>query len=146
MTKNNQSKPEKMKILNLYAGIDRKCTICGNRKPLEDFYGDASKPLGKSYKCIKCAHRYYREVRYPKKRHSEKYKEQHKEYSALWIAKNKDKAKAHQLAQKVQAKPECEHCGSTGKLHKHHPDYSKPLEVITLCIPCHEIVHHGVRT
>ena len=40
-------------------------------------------------------------------------------------------------------KPQCEHCDSVDSLHMHHPDYSKPLEVITLCVNCHEIEHHG---
>jgi hypothetical protein len=31
----------------------------------------------------------------------------------------------------------CSVCGSTEKLHRHHHDYSKPLEVITLCQVCH---------
>jgi hypothetical protein len=40
-------------------------------------------------------------------------------------------------------KGKCEHCGSAKRLNMHHPDYSKPLEVITLCVPCHEKVHHA---
>lgn len=34
----------------------------------------------------------------------------------------------------------CENCGEP-KSHGHHPDYSKPLEVIWLCDPCHRAVH-----
>ena len=30
----------------------------------------------------------------------------------------------------------CEFCGSTEYLERHHPDYSKPLEVITVCKSC----------
>ena len=37
------------------------------------------------------------------------------------------------------AKP-CEKCGSADS-QKHHPDYSKPLDVIWLCRPCHVAVH-----
>lgn len=36
----------------------------------------------------------------------------------------------------------CERCGEQ-KSQKHHPDYSKPLDVVWLCRPCHEIEHHG---
>jgi hypothetical protein len=35
----------------------------------------------------------------------------------------------------------CEICGNTEKLERHHEDYSKPLEVRTLCKYCHEAEH-----
>jgi hypothetical protein len=39
----------------------------------------------------------------------------------------------------------CEHCGTTEKLRKHHPDYNKPLEVVTLCAPCHRKLHIALK-
>lgn len=31
----------------------------------------------------------------------------------------------------------CEKCGSIENLERHHPDYGKPLEIMTLCRKCH---------
>ncbi len=39
----------------------------------------------------------------------------------------------------------CEICGSTEDLHRHHDDYSKPLEVIIMCKECHDKTHGELR-
>lgn len=31
----------------------------------------------------------------------------------------------------------CERCGATERLSRHHPDYSKPEEIVVLCSTCH---------
>jgi hypothetical protein len=35
----------------------------------------------------------------------------------------------------------CSKCGKLGSVDGHHPDYSKPLEVIWLCRACHVLEH-----
>lgn len=35
--------------------VKRKCCRCGVEKPLDDFWSDKNKPLGKQYSCISCA-------------------------------------------------------------------------------------------
>lgn len=35
----------------------------------------------------------------------------------------------------------CERCGVACHPHGHHPDYSKPLEVVWVCQPCHAKEH-----
>ena len=59
----------------------------------------------------------------------------------------------HQDPQKILArckacreiKPQpCVVCGQVEKVHRHHKDYSKPLEVIFLCPLHHRRVHIGV--
>lgn len=56
-------------------------------------------------------------------------------------------ARSHaNLAQKrgqITKRP-CEDCGSL-KSQKHHPDYTRPLDVIWLCRPCHTAQHRGER-
>lgn len=45
----------------------------------------------------------------------------------------------------IPLKPNCEVCGSTEKLQRHHDDYSKPFEVMTLCQRCHKKRHREVK-
>lgn len=35
----------------------------------------------------------------------------------------------------------CEVCGTGDKVHAHHKDYAKPLEVVWLCARCHHRLH-----
>jgi hypothetical protein len=35
----------------------------------------------------------------------------------------------------------CSACGANRKLHAHHADYSKPLDVVWLCVGCHRKLH-----
>jgi hypothetical protein len=35
----------------------------------------------------------------------------------------------------------CESCGSKDNVVAHHPDYTQPLNVIWLCLPCHKQLH-----
>ena len=80
---------------------------------------------------------------------SKKYREdgRHAEVTRRYRERNPEKYKAQTIANnalrdgKLERKP-CERCGAK-KVHMHHPDYSKPLEVIWLCTRCHEKEHHG---
>ena len=62
-----------------------------------------------------------------------------------WRARNPQKAAAHILLNnairygRLQKAP-CEVCGSI-KVHGHHEDYAKPLEVIWLCSKHHRQLH-----
>lgn len=35
----------------------------------------------------------------------------------------------------------CDACGASGRLHAHHEDYARPLEIEWLCASCHRTVH-----
>jgi hypothetical protein len=52
--------------------------------------------------------------------------------------------KAHNDSRHLNKKDFCEKCGAASNLEKHHPDYSKPLEIVTLCRKCHiEATYYG---
>ena len=77
---------------------------------------------------------------------SKKYKKYRKNY----IKRNKQKVTARiRLNTKVRSgkilKENCKVCDCT-KSQAHHPDYSKPLEVIWLCPRHHTDLHKGLLT
>lgn len=56
---------------------------------------------------------------------------------------NKNKAKAEYMARKIDIKDKvCSVCKSSNKLIRHHPDYSKPLDIVVLCVKCHNRLHN----
>jgi len=67
--------------------------------------------------------------------------------SRSYRLRNRLKAKAHEQAQYAVkmgrlVKPDaCQECGQKSNVDGHHKDYSKPLEVIWLCRPCHRKQH-----
>lgn len=66
---------------------------------------------------------------------------------AYWKANPGKREARHAIAYalqtgRIQRKP-CEHCGSQKRVHAHHHDYSKPLEVTWLCSICHGKEHRA---
>ena len=55
-------------------------------------------------------------------------------------ANTRSYANVYQKRGLLDPKP-CHNCGSTTTIHKHHEDYSKPLDVEWLCKSCHEDHH-----
>lgn len=82
-----------------------------------------------------------------KAKERDSYKNRKSEVTNKWRMRNKEKAACHQ--QVVRAlkkgkikKPEtCLMCGKNDKLHAHHSDYKKPLEVVWVCPSCHRKIH-----
>lgn len=59
-----------------------------------------------------------------------------------WKRKHKQQVRSNVYAQRnIPLKDACERCGATEDLMRHHPDYNKPLEVLTLCRSCHSKAH-----
>lgn len=72
--------------------------------------------------------------------------EKRMECRTKWRLENKVKERAQLMANRhVPLKPNCEMCSSTEELHRHHDDYNKPLEVLTLCPKCHKKRHRQIK-
>lgn len=77
---------------------------------------------------------------------TDKFKAIHKVSSRNYIKSEPHKQKVRDLAKKQIVKLSvCKFCGATENLHRHHPDYSKPLNVITLCPSCHGKEHRKIN-
>lgn len=149
----------------------KKCFKCKKIKPISDFYKHNKMKDGHLNKCKECSKfdvkknrienlDYYRE--YDKKRDKlDKRIEMKKKYSKSERGKisikkstdryrndNRNKYEAHiavgnAVRDGILIKGDrCESCLSTNKrLHGHHDDYSKKLEVRWLCPMCHKKWH-----
>lgn len=64
----------------------------------------------------------------------------------IYSSKNPEKCTAHQIVRNAiksgkLIKGPCQICGSTKRINCHHPDYSKPLDIIFLCPIHHSRLH-----
>lgn len=133
--------------------MNKRCFKCKEIKPLGLFYKDRTRNGGYSNKCKACERLSNREkrVRNPNtfKSKDEKYYKAHKAKISVkklnWYHNNKHKVLAHEKVKRALFKGElerksCEQCGER-KSQAHHPDYSKPLDVVWLCSRCHMREH-----
>lgn len=143
------------------------CFKCQTSKPYSEFYKHRMMADGHLNKCISCVKEYER-IRLIKLNADPVWKEKElarsREKSAryraigkrpdalamkksrdVWVAKNKHKKQAHMAvsnalrAGKIERNP-CEVCGEM-KVHAHHDDYSKPLDIKWLCVKHHNERH-----
>lgn len=150
------------------------CFKCNQDKPASEFYAHKAMKDGLLGKCKKCTRSdtrknradridYYRD--YDKHRAMQPHRVaqrlayQQSEQGKMVIKRNKERwARDNPIKRAAQIrlgnavrdkkvfKPErCESCGAGGRIHGHHDDYSKPLEVRWLCPVCHSAWHkeHG---
>jgi hypothetical protein len=89
--------------------------------------------------CIECIKKHRREyVRSYEKLYPERAKQWQNNADIEYRKKNKDgKIKARNISRQIKDIKSCENCGLSQKIQKHHPDYSKPLDVVFLCRKCH---------
>jgi hypothetical protein len=143
------------------------CTKCQQVKLSDAFHKDSNSPDGRQSRCRECANaavRAYKETvnADPARRakyledkraygmaHRSEWKqptpEQRERYWRSWLAKNREKKRAHRTVKKAMdagrlIPQPCEKCGAT-KVEAHHDDYSKRLDVRWLCRKHHR-EHH----
>lgn len=151
----------------------KKCFKCGRKLRLTEFYKHKEMSDGLLGKCRLCTcvdsrmHRYKnlkkvmaydrnrpnrleRIIKGIKYRKTKIGRQKAKEGSARWIENNKHKKTA---SNRVNAairsgsllKEPCAICGSENRIHGHHENYKKPLEVIWLCPEHHSLIHVDKR-
>ena len=123
------------------------CIQCKVEKSLKAFHKSKSSYLGVNPKCKDC-----RNVKNPRKPMSptDSYIAT-REAEQRYADKNRNKRRAKDAVKQaikggLLIKPNsCSHCKLELRVEAHHPDYSEPLEVIWLCITCHNLEHKSLR-
>lgn len=135
------------------------CFKCGIKKEMKEFYKHKAMSDGHLNKCKQCTKRDVRIHRantesvreYDRTRAKFPHRKEHaKRIQAKWISENRDGARAHvKVRRAVKSglikKMPCEICGAE-RVHAHHKDYSKPLDVIWLCPRHHHKMHSMTRS
>ena len=117
--------------------MNKKCTRCKVTQSTESFFKDSTRHDGLGNWCHGCRREYesgYRKTEVSKRIHRKK--------QAQFISKHPERHTIYRKARTVSLKPECERCKASDKrLVRHHPDYARPLDVITVCDKCHRAIH-----
>lgn len=117
------------------------CFMCKVAKPLDDFYRDSTRKDGHQQMCKVCRREYQ-----DKYSTTDKWKALHRKKQAGYSLRHPERSKIYAQAQQVPLAKSCERCGVSGiRLVRHHPDYSEPKKVITLCSLCHGAIHKELK-
>ena len=131
--------------------MKKQCRDCKETKPLAEFYKHSQMADGRLNKCKSCVkdrvarHRLRNIDRiraYDRARGNRQKPSYYNEYQA----KYPNKYKAHNMVKaairggKLFREP-CKECGSKKRVHAHHDDYLKPLNVRWLCSAHHKQWH-----
>lgn len=125
--------------------MGKRCAKCGISKDVTLFHHNKNTFDGLYPWCKVCSNENRKKVYWEKEKQNPTYRDRKRQHEIASVARHPEKRKARQLAKDAGLrKDNCERCDADTDLHMHHEDYSKPLEVITLCRTCHETAHHGV--
>lgn len=119
-------------VTSVERATERICSVCGRSLPLEQFPPEAGRNLGRKYQCFDCERERQRKSFHKRFARGHRYKRDPKKKSAQ---------EAFHTALRngtVQRPQRCQDCGKLElRLHGHHADYDKPLQVEWLCSRCH---------
>lgn len=141
------------------------CRRCGVDKPLDAYSPDPRGRQGRFAVCKACRNSQQRGDR---EAQGDGYRKYIREYRRDWkrgikrqrvapvsdgptYRKPNQMAKAHAAVNNAIAGgqlvkgTECSQCGAVEKLHAHHQDYTRPLDVLWLCARCHTDLHYWTR-
>lgn len=130
------------------------CFKCNVEKPYAEFYKHPQMADGHLGKCKACTRadstkNYDTNLERERERRRRRGSGQTPEYRRAYYEKFPLKKQAHiatgnAIRDGKLVKGPCERCGTTERIHAHHDDYAKPLEVRWLC-PKHHRQHHNGR-
>lgn len=133
---------------------EKACSKCGVVKQPDEFYSDSRHPDRTWGACKECTREYTRKYYAAnRERKLAREKARHAANKATVNANRRDWYAEHRVQEyaksavknalkygRLQRGP-CASCGSTARVHGHHDDYSKPLDVTWLCSGCHKRLH-----
>lgn len=154
--------------------MNRICCVCKESLDLELFERKKGKPFDKGYRCKKCANGLSKKYREEHKEYFKKYlqeygktyvKKHHRKYKRVVTEARREYIKLYWkthkkelTTQKIRARVLFNHHVQTGKIKKgscfvcgnaiaeaHHPDYSKPFNVLWLCREHHAKLHAELK-
>lgn len=140
----------------------KKCFKCEQEKSLSQFYKHAQMKDGHLNKCIECTKKdatKFRNNNIEKVRDYDRVRARlphrtmlNTETTRRMRNKFPHIYKAHTALNnavrdgKIIKPDRCSNCNEEGKLHAHHNDYSRPLEVEWLCVVCHRQFHKDLNS
>lgn len=132
------------------------CRLCGVVKPLDLFYPAHRTLDGRDSRCKECVIDIVRKGRVAGR-------EGRRAYLKAWGASPSGKASRDRTRRRHRAefpgrvravaavsnairdgrlqRGPCARCGATSRVQAHHPDYSRPLDVVWLCFNHHRAAH-----
>lgn len=134
---------------------EKTCFKCGKTLPLDAFYKHSQMGDGHLNKCKECTKKDAHERRFGKNREKilaydrARGSRQTADDVRSYRAANSEKWAAHiavsnAVKKGILVKTPCVCCGEQ-RVEGHHPDYSRPLDVVWLCAACHRQLHASAR-